>query len=132
MNDFSELTKGLLKTKDFEEKPNTLETGEYIVEVNNVQKKISQKGNEYIGIVLKIVDGDCAGRLMFDNIFFTDKTAEGNIKRIYKLGEMSNLELVEFSDVDSIVTFLTDIIGKTYNVTYDDNSFHKVTYNSVL
>lgn len=132
MNDFLELTQGLLEKNDFEDKPNVLEDGDYIVEVNNIQKRTSQNGNEYVSVVLKITDGDATGRLIFDNVFFTAKTAEGNIKRIYKLAQMSNLELVTFTDIDSIVSFLTGIVGNTYNVSYAENNFHKVTYNAML
>lgn len=132
MQDFLELTQGLLKNNDFEEKAPTIPDGDYTVELANVLKKTSQNGNEYISLVLKVTDGEYTNRTIYDNIFFTPKTAEGNIKRIYKLAEMSSVDLVPFTDVDSIVTFMTSMMGSNYNISYAENSFHKVTFNSIL
>ena len=94
MNDFLELTQGLVETHNFEESSNfePIEAGTYRVQVSNVEKKVSQSGNEYISMVLEICDGDLTGRKIWNNLFFTAKTAENTIKRIYK-----QAELVEYS-----------------------------------
>ena len=53
MNDFLELTQGLVETHNFEESSNfePIEAGTYRVQVSNVEKKVSQSGNEYISMV---------------------------------------------------------------------------------
>lgn len=130
MNDFLELTQGLVETHNFEESSNfePIEAGTYRVQVSNVEKKVSQSGNEYISMVLEICDGDLTGRKIWNNLFFTPKTAENTIKRIYKQAELVDIEPKVFSDLDSIVAFCSEFINKVFEIEYDEEAFVKVKF----
>jgi hypothetical protein len=134
MNDFLELTKGLVESHDFEETSNfePIEAGTYRVQVTNVEKKVSQNGNEYVSMVLEICDGDLTGRKIWNNLFFTAKTAENTIKRIYKQGELAGVEPRVFSDIDSIVEYCAEFINSVFEIEYDEEAFVKVKFTKGL
>lgn len=134
MNDFLELTKGLVESHDFEETSNfePIEAGTYRVQVTNVEKKVSQNGNEYVSMVLEICDGDLTGRKIWNNLFFTAKTAENTIKRIYKQGELAGVEPRVFSDIDSIVEYCAEFINNVFEIEYDEEAFVKVKFTKGL
>lgn len=134
MNDFLELTKGLVEKQDFEETEfQALARGNYRVKVVNVEKKISQNsGNEYIGMTLEIVDGDYTGRKIFNNIFLTVKTAEASVKRIYKMAQLIDMAPEVFTDVDSIVEFCKKFVDKVFEIEYDEDAFNKVKFTQGL
>ena len=124
MNDFLELTQGLIEKNDFEETEfQPLPNGEYRVKVANVEKKTSQSGNDYVGMVMEVIDGEYTGRNIYNNFFLSVKTAEASIKRITP---------TTFSDVDSIVTFCGQLLDKCFEVTYDEEAFNKVKVNRGL
>ena len=133
MNDFLELTQGLIEKNDFEETEfQPLPAGDYRVKVANVEKKISQSGNEYVAMVMEIIDGDYTSRKIYNNFHLTVKTAEASIKRIYKMAEFAGITPTTFSDVDSIVTFCEQLLDKCFEVTYDEKAFNKVKVNRGL
>ena len=133
MNDFLELTQGLIEKNDFEETEfQPLPAGDYRVKVVNVEKKISQSGNEYVAMVMEIIDGDYTSRKIYNNFHLTVKTAEASIKRIYKMAEFAGITPTTFSDVDSIVTFCEQLLDKCFEVTYDEEAFNKVKVNRGL
>ena len=96
--------------------------------MSNVEKKVSQNGNEYISMVLEICDGDLTGRKIWNNLFFTPKTAENTIKRIYKQAELVDIAPKVFSDLDSIVNFCSEFINKVFEIEYDEEAFIKVKF----
>lgn len=133
MNDFLELTQGLIEKNDFEETEfQPLPAGDYRVKVANVEKKISQSGNEYVAMVMEIIDGDYTSRKIYNNFHLTVKTAEASIKRIYKMAEFAGITPTTFSDVDSIVTFCEQLLDKCFEITYDEEAFNKVKVNRGL
>ncbi len=134
MNDFLELTQGLLDNNDFEESSgfDPIEPGTYRVKVANVEKKVSQNGNEYISMVLEIIDGELEGRKIWNNLFFTTKTAENTIKRIYKMAQLVDIEPKVFSDLDSIVDFCSGFVDKAFEIEYDEEAFVRVKFNKGL
>lgn len=135
MNDFLELTKGLVESKDFEEKSDfdPIPAGTYRVSVANVEKRNSKNsGNDYIGMTLEIVDGELTERKIFNNLFFTAKTAENTIKRIYKMAQMCDIPAETFSNLDDIVEFCSKLVGKAFEVEYDEEAFHKVSVTKAL
>lgn len=127
MNDFLELTQGLIEKNDFEETEiQPLPAGDYRVKVANVEKKTSQSGNDYVGMVMEIIDGEYTGRNIYNNLHLTVKTAENSIKRIYKMAEFTGVTPVTFSDVDSIVDFCKELLDKCFEVEYNEEAFNKV------
>lgn len=48
--------------------------GTYLCEIDDVEIKHSQNGNEWWNIKLKIIEGDHEGRSFFDKYFFTPKS----------------------------------------------------------
>ena len=133
MNDFLELTQGLIEKNDFEETEfQPLPAGDYRVKVANVEKKISQSGNEYVAMVMEIIDGDYTSRKIYNNFHLTVKTAEASIKRIYKMADFAGITPTTFSDVDSIVTFCEQLLDKCFEITYDEEAFNKVKVNRGL
>ena len=133
MFDFLELTQGLIEKNDFEEAEFTpLPAGDYRVKVANVEKKTSQSGNDYICIVMEVIDGEFTGRNIYNNLYLTVKTAENSVKRIYKMAEFAGITPTTFTDVDSIVTFCKQMLDKCFEVTYDEEAFNKVKVNRGL
>lgn len=133
MFDFLELTQGLIEKNDFEEAEFTpLPAGDYRVKVANVEKKTSQSGNDYVAMVMEIIDGEFTGRNIYNNFHLTVKTAEASIKRIYKMAEFAGITPTTFTDVDSIVTFCKQMLDKCFEVTYDEEAFNKVKVNRGL
>ena len=133
MNDFLELTQGLIEKNDDEETEfQPLPNGEYRVKVANVEKKTYQSGNEYVAMVMEIIDGDYTSRKIYNNFHLTVKTAEASIKRIYKMAEFAGITPTTFSDVDSIVTFCEQLLDKCFEITYNEEAFNKVKVNRGL
>ena len=133
MFDFLELTQGLIEKNDFEEAEFTpLPAGDYRVKVANVEKKTSQSGNDYICMVMEVIDGEFTGRNIYNNLYLTVKTAENSVKRIYKMAEFAGITPTTFTDVDSIVTFCKQMLDKCFEVTYDEEAFNKVKVNRGL
>lgn len=135
MNDFLELTKGLVESKDFEEKSDfePIPKDTYRISVANVEKrKPKDNDNYYIGMTLEIIDGELTERKIFNNLFFTAKTAENTIKRIYKIAQMCDIPAETFSTIDDIVEFCSKFVGKAFEVEYDEEAFHKVSFTKAL
>ena len=133
MFDFLELTQGLIEKNDFEEAEFTpLHAGDYRVKVANVEKKTSQSGNDYICMVMEVIDGEFTGRNIYNNLYLTVKTAENSVKRIYKMAEFAGITLNPCTDIDSIVTFCKQMLDKCFEVTYDEEAFNKVKVNRGL
>lgn len=133
MFDFLELTQGLIEKNDFEEAEFTpLPAGDYRVKVANVEKKTSQSGNDYVSMVMEVIDGEFTGRNIYNNLYLTVKTAENSVKRIYKMAEFAGITLTPCTDVDSIVTFCKQLLDKCFEITYDEEAFHKVKVNRGL
>lgn len=133
MFDFLELTQGLIEKNDFEEAEFTpLPAGDYRVKVANVEKKTSQSGNDYVAMVMEVIDGEFTGRNIYNNFHLTVKTAEASIKRIYKMAEFAGITPTTFTDVDSIVAFCKQMLDKCFEVTYDEEAFNKVKVNRGL
>ena len=133
MFDFLELTQGLIEKNDFEEAEFTpLPAGDYRVKVANVEKKTSQSGNDYVSMVMEIIDGEFTGRNIYNNFHLTVKTAETSIKRIYKMAEFAGITPTTFTDVDSIVIFCKQMLDKCFEITYDEEAFNKVKVNRGL
>ena len=103
MNDFLELTQGLIEKNDFEE-------------------------TEF----QPLPAGDYTSRKIYNNFHLTVKTAEASIKRIYKMAEFAGITPTTFSDVDSIVTFCEQLLDKCFEITYDEEAFNKVKVNRGL
>ena len=73
MNDFLELTQGLIEKNDFEETEFTpLPAGDYRVKIANVEKKTSQSGNDYVAMVMEVIDGEFTGRNIYNNFHLTE------------------------------------------------------------
>lgn len=133
MFDFLELTQGLIDKNDFEETElQPLPAGDYRVKVANVEKKTSQSGNDYVSMVMEIIDGDFTGRNIYNNFFLSVKTAETSIKRIYKMAEFAGITPTTFTDTDSIVAFCSQMLDKCFEVTYDEEAFNRVKVNRGL
>ena len=133
MFDFLELTKGLIEKNDFNESEfQPLPVGNYLVKVVNVEKKTSQSGNDYVGMVMEIIDGEYNGRKIYNNLHLTPKTAENSIKRIYKMAEFVGITPVAFSDVDSIVDFTKNFIDLCFEIEYNEEAFNKVKVTKAL
>lgn len=133
MFDFLELTKGLIEKNDFNESEfQPLPVGNYLVKVVNVEKKTSQSGNDYVGMVMEIIDGEYNGRKIYNNLHLTPKTAENSIKRIYKMAEFVGITPVAFSDVDSIIDFTKNFIDLCFEVEYNEEAFNKVKVTKAL
>lgn len=129
MNDFLELTQNLIDNNNFEEEEfKPLPADNYRVTVKNVEKKTSQNGNDYVSMVLEIADGEYTNRNIWNNLFFTVKTAENTIKRIYKMAEMVDIAPKAFTDVDSIVDYCKEFIDKCFEIEYDEEAFVKVKF----
>lgn len=133
MFDFLELTKGLIEKNDFNESElQPLPVGNYLVKVVNVEKKTSQSGNDYVGMVMEIIDGEYNGRKIYNNLHLTPKTAENSIKRIYKMAEFVGITPVAFSDVDSIIDFTKNFIDLCFEIEYNEEAFNKVKVTKAL
>ena len=133
MFDFLELTKGLIEKNDFNESEfQPLPVGNYLVKVVNVEKKTSQSGNDYVGMVMEIIDGEYNGRKIYNNLHLTPKTAENSIKRIYKMAEFVGITPVAFSDVNSIIDFTKNFIDLCFEVEYNEEAFNKVKVTKAL
>lgn len=133
MFDFLELTKGLIEKNDFNESEfQPLPVGNYLVKVVNVEKKTSQSGNDYVGMVMEIIDGEYNGRKIYNNLHLTPKTAENSIKRIYKMAEFVGITPIAFSDVDSIIDFTKNFIDLCFEIEYNEEAFNKVKVTKAL
>lgn len=133
MFDFLELTQGLIEKNDFNETEfQPLPAGTYITKVVNVEKKTSQSGNDYVGMVMEVVDGENTGRKIYNNLHLTAKTAENSIKRIYKMAEFAGVTPIAFSNVDAIVDFCKNFIDTCFEVEYDEEAFNKVKVTKAL
>ena len=133
MFDFLELTKGLIEKNDFNESEfQPLPVGNYLVKVVNVEKKTSQSGNDYVGMVMEVIDGEYNGRKIYNNLHLTPKTAENSIKRIYKMAEFVGITPVAFSDIDSIIDFTKNFIDLCFEVEYNEEAFNKVKVTKAL
>lgn len=133
MFDFLELTKGLIEKNDFNESEfQPLPVGNYLVKVVNVEKKTSQSGNDYVGMVMEVIDGEYNGRKIYNNLHLTPKTAENSIKRIYKMAEFVGITPVAFSDVDSIIDFTKNFIDLCFEIEYNEEAFNKVKVTKAL
>lgn len=133
MFDFLELTKGLIEKNDFNESEfQPLPVGNYLVKVVNVEKKTSQSGNDYVGMVMEVIDGEYNGRKIYNNLHLTPKTAENSIKRIYKMAEFVGITPVAFSDVDSIINFTKNFIDLCFEIEYNEEAFNKVKVTKAL
>lgn len=133
MFDFLELTQGLIEKNDFTETEfQPLPAGTYITKVVNVEKKTSQSGNDYVGMVMEVIDGENTGRKIYNNLHLTPKTAENSIKRIYKMAEFAGVTPIAFSNVDAIVDFCKNFIDTCFEVEYDEEAFNKVKVTKAL
>lgn len=133
MFDFLELTQGLIEKNDFNETEfQPLPAGTYITKVVNVEKKTSQSGNDYVGMVMEVIDGENTGRKIYNNLHLTPKTAENSIKRIYKMAEFAGVAPIAFSNVDAIVDFCKNFIDTCFEVEYDEEAFNKVKITKAL
>lgn len=133
MFDFLELTQGLIEKNDFTETEfQPLPVGTYMTKVVNVEKKTSQSGNDYVGMVMEVIDGEYTGRKIYNNLHLTPKTAENSIKRIYKMAEFAGVTPVAFSNVDAIVDFTKNFIDTCFEVEYDEEAFNKVKVTKAL
>lgn len=117
------------KVEDFENLPD----GEYNCLLEDVTNKKSEKtGSEWIGFKFNVLDGDYAGRYIFVNYFFTEKTVSRSIKQLSKLTHDFGYELPieSFQDMDTLKDALLTLCGNTANVkqtTKNDYSNYKVT-----
>lgn len=61
------------------------------------------KGSAYVRVVLKITEGDYAGRLLTKDLYFTDKTWERSIKSLQAMGwkgeDISQVEGIDQNEV---------------------------------
>ena len=57
--------------------------GTYLCEAVDVEEKLSSGGNEMWNVRWEIIEGDCKGRIVFDNIVFSPKAMK-RVKMIFK------------------------------------------------
>ena len=55
--------------------------GKYHAQVVDVESKNDRNGNEYFNVKYKIIDGEFAGRFVWDGVFFSEKSL-GRLKLI--------------------------------------------------
>ena len=114
---------------DFEK----LADGEYNCLLEDVKFRENDKGTKWISLNFSITDGDYAGRLIFVNFFFTEKTTERSIKGIIKLAYDFGYELPvdAFTSYESLAETLNALAGNQALVkqTTSKNDFvnYKVT-----
>ncbi len=121
------------KVDDFENLPD----GEYNCLLEDVANKKSEKtGNEWIGFKFNVLDGEHAGRYIFVNYFFTEKTISRSIKQVTKLTHDFGYELPidSFQSMEILTEALLNLCGNTATVkqtTKNEYSNYKVTPTNV-
>lgn len=97
--DFSQVQGG-----DFEPIPE----GDYLVEIEKVEHKHSQSGNEMLQMTFNVVEGEYAGRKVFDNYVLTQAA----------LWKLKSLFVALGKDVSGIAEFEPDeLIGNKFIAT---------------
>lgn len=115
---------------DFED----IKDGEYSCLLEEVKDRVSaEKGTKWISLQFSILEGESAGRFLFVNYFFTEKTTERSIKGLIKLAHEFGYELPleAFSDLSTLSEALQSLCGTNAIVkqTTSKSGFanHKVT-----
>ena len=49
-------------------------SGDYRAQVDKVESKNDKNGNEYFNVKFKVIGGEFAGKVIWDNVFFTEKS----------------------------------------------------------
>lgn len=82
--------------------------GDYLVEIEKCEEKMSSSGNNMLAMTFNVVEGDYAGRKIFDNYVLTEKA----------LWKLKSLFVALGEDVDGILEFdPSDLIGQTFLAT---------------
>ena len=82
--------------------------GDYLVEIEKCEAKTSSSGNDMLTMTFNVVEGDYAGRKIFDNYVLTEKA----------LWKLKSLFVALGEDVDGILEFdPSDLIGQTFLAT---------------
>lgn len=114
---------------DFEKLPD----GEYACLLEDVSKKQSGSGNDYICIRFTVIDGEYTDRSIWVNYWFTDKTIERSIKLIRKLifDFGYELPLEAFETLETLAEALNSLAGNQATVkqstSKSDYTNYKVT-----
>ena len=97
--------------------------GEYSVIITDVSARENEKGTEWISLQCEVTEGDCQGRLIFVNYWFTEKTKMGSTKKIFKLAFNFNyeLQLEAFENLETLAETLETLKGTMGVVTQTTN-----------
>ena len=88
--------------------------GRYPIEIEQVEESVSQKGDDLLKLRLRILDGEHAGAVVFDKLYFTEK-ALPRIKHVLKaLGITATGELMVGPELLTGKRCLVDVIVDTY------------------
>lgn len=66
--------------------------GKYLVQIKHVTVRQDKAGNEWWGLLCEIVDGDEKGKILFDNLFWSERAMPRTKKVLAALG----IEVPEF------------------------------------
>lgn len=136
--------------KDIKEaRKNTFENlpkGNYHVEMNKLEMKMSKTGKPMVSISMKVIDGEHKGRLMFMNrvIGGTKNDARmiagietwlSELEAEDDRGELVNVHFLtypQFADLVMDIAEALDDMGLQYEVEYDDKAFNSIEIVRVL
>ena len=66
----------------------------YLAEIERVEEDTSQRGDDVLKLLLRVTDGDHAGAVIFDRLYFTEK-AMPRVKLLLKALGISTEESIE-------------------------------------
>lgn len=107
--DFSNVTGG-----SFEPVP----AGDYLLEIEKVENKVSKAGNDMLNITFNIVEGEYEGRKIFDLYVLTEK-ALWKLKDLFAALEYDVDGTVEFDPQDLVGRIFTGAITVEESEGYD-------------
>ena len=101
--------------------------GEYLVEVEKVEERSTNAGDEMWSLTFAVVEGEYAGRKVWDNMVFSE-AAMGRVKLI-----CSRMGLSVKGEVDLKPSMLMGrrVIVDTYHEEYEDNDGNTKTKSSI-
>lgn len=107
------------KKNDFAEVPD----GEYFCNIDKVELRESQSGNQYFSFTNTILDGEYAERKIFVNLFLTDKTIKRTFSSIMNLISSCgyDIDASMFADFDTLNDCLQTLVNNTITINKKTN-----------
>lgn len=102
------------KGNSFEEVPD----GDYICNIDKIELRESQNGNQYFSFTNTILEGDLTERKIFVNMFLSEKTIKRTFTNLMNLITSCGYDLdpTMFSDFDTLLECLQSLVDTRIEV----------------